>query len=142
MQFHLGDILSVTTERLLSPQGMSGLYEILNFMTNDNLYTHQLGRAAEECKPYLLEQMPWLTEIDVDGVNSDNFKWWIKGQVEKYGEYHEVIPIHFEDHTVIDPLDELKTMVGESKIITIDLTETEEPPSSYGDINWKVDNET
>lgn len=44
--FHLGDILSVTTGCLLSPRRMEGVYDILNFMTADNLFTHQLGRRG------------------------------------------------------------------------------------------------
>jgi len=64
--FHLGDVLSVTTGRLLSPKGIGGVYEILNFMTNDNLYTHQLPRAAEECKPFLFSQFPQLDSPEMD----------------------------------------------------------------------------
>src|SRR3990167_7087526 len=29
-------------------------------MAGDNLFTHQLPRASDECKPYLLEQFPQL----------------------------------------------------------------------------------
>lgn len=50
--FHIGDILSVTTSRLVSPSHIDGVYSILNWMTCDNLYTHQLPRAADECAPF------------------------------------------------------------------------------------------
>ncbi len=71
-KFHLGDVLSITTQRLVSPRHMVGVYDILNFMTGDNLFTHQLPRAANECKPYLLEQFPKLAEVDASGVNTNN----------------------------------------------------------------------
>ena len=59
-QFHLGDVLSITTGRLVSPRHIDGVYDILNFMTGDNLFTHQLPRAFDECKPYLVAQFPQL----------------------------------------------------------------------------------
>lgn len=45
-RFHLGDVLSITTGHLLSPRHMEGVYEILNHMTGDQLFTHQLPRAS------------------------------------------------------------------------------------------------
>jgi len=62
-EFHLGDILTITTRKLVSPRGMEGVYGILNYMTNDNLFTHQLQRATKECAPFLLEQFPFLKEV-------------------------------------------------------------------------------
>lgn len=136
-RFHLGDILSITTGRLVSPRHIDGIYDILNYMTGDNLFTHQLPRASEECRPYLLMEMPWLGEIDANAVSGENWEQWLREQVKKYGEYHDVRPIHPEDHENIDPIDELKRMgVDESRIIGVNLTD-EEPPSPYGDINWK-----
>lgn len=46
----LGDVLSVTQDALVSRSHIGGVYEILNFMTGDNLFTHQLPRAAAECQ--------------------------------------------------------------------------------------------
>ncbi len=59
--FHIGDILSVTTGIFVSPDGIGGLYDILNYMTGDDLYTHQLPRASQQCRPALLAQHPQLT---------------------------------------------------------------------------------
>ena len=109
-KFHLGDILSITTGRLLSPRHVEGIYDILNYMTGDNLFTHQLPRASDECKPYLFMEMPWLRGIDASSVTEHNYKEWLNEQVKKYGEYHDVQPIAGEDHEVIDPLDELRQM--------------------------------
>jgi hypothetical protein len=43
MTFTLGEVLSITHGKLLCP--IDRVYEILNFMTGDDLYTHQLGGA-------------------------------------------------------------------------------------------------
>ena len=70
-QFHLGDVLSITTGRLVSPRHIDGVYDILNFMTGDNLFTHQLPRASDECKPYLVEQFPQLATTEMDSAIAD-----------------------------------------------------------------------
>lgn len=59
--------------------------------------------------------------------------------VEKYGEFHEVRPIHAEDHEVIDVITELKRMrpdLDDEHIIPIILPSDDEP-SSIGNIDWK-----
>ena len=44
-QFYLGDVLSVAIDRLVSLRHMDGVYDILNFMTGDDLLTHELPRG-------------------------------------------------------------------------------------------------
>lgn len=60
--FHISDILSVTTGRLVSYRHIDGVYAILNFMTGDSLFTHQLPRASRECESSLRAQFPNLME--------------------------------------------------------------------------------
>ena len=67
-RFDLGTILSVTTGRLLTTSrgdgnGIDALYELLGWMTSDSPYTHQLGRFAAECKPWLLRWFPELEGV-------------------------------------------------------------------------------
>lgn len=88
--FHIGDVLSITTGKLVSPRHMDGIYDILNFMLGANLFTHQLGYASEECRPVLLKQFPQLAEVDASGVNENNLASWLVEQSTKYGEYLEV----------------------------------------------------
>jgi len=140
-EFHLGDILSVTTGVLASPEGMSGLYEILNYITQDSLQTLALIRAADEAKPYLLEQHPWLREIETEDIAGENWREKLNVLIEKHGEYHAVRPMHPEDHEDVDPMEDARRLGFKGEIITLDLTSEEEPPSPYGDINWKVDDD-
>lgn len=153
MKFHLGTILSITTGYLLAQEGdypIDGVYNILNFMTDDNLSTHALPRACEECRPYLYEQLPFLHEITSEMVKERIEQGQIDGDVnidavlapyvEKYGTMHEVRQIHGEDHEHIDPIEELKRLrpdLAEDGIISIILPDDNEP-SDIGDINWKV----
>jgi hypothetical protein len=139
-RYHLGDILSITTGRLVSPRHMDGVYDILNFMTGDDLYTHQLPRAADECRPYLAKQFPQLSKIDLSKVG-EGFKqsWesWLADQVKEHGEYHDVRTMPMDDHDQIDPITELKQMRPDIEIIQIELPSEEDEPSDIGDINWK-----
>jgi hypothetical protein len=126
--FPLGSILSVTTGCLVVRDGMDGLYQILNYMTGDNLFTHALPRASEECRPHLLAQHPSLAEVVVpewDDLPDDRDKAravvfdWLSEQERLYGEMLPVEPIPAEDHTVIDPISELRMMRPDAPIIAV-----------------------
>src|SRR5579871_5263795 len=52
-KFHLSDVLTVTTGLVLSNRHMEGVYDILNYMTGESLFTHQLPRAMVACRPSL-----------------------------------------------------------------------------------------
>ena len=120
--FHLGDILTVTTERLVSPRHMDGLYDLLNHMTGDNLFTHQLPRAADECKPALLAQHPDLADIEVPDFRSpDDVPVWLANQVARFGECRDVVPLAEADHTRIDPVDELRMIRPDLPIIGVEV---------------------
>lgn len=121
MRFHLGDVLSITTGICLSPSKpvISGVYKILNFLTGDTLYTHQLGRATDECKPWILRRHPELAGIKVPKLTPETYKDWLDRQVAKYGEWFDLEPIPKDEHRVINPLTELEDMVGKDKIIAI-----------------------
>lgn len=138
-EFHLGDVLSITTGRLVSPRHIEGVYNILNFMTGDNLFTHQLPRASDECKPYLLKQFPQLAmpEMDLAVAELDEMLEiasgksekervvtnWLTEQVAKYGETFVVKPIPSVAHKVNDPVDEAVEMLGPDKVRVVVLEE-------------------
>ena len=135
-EFHLGDILSITTGRLVSPRHMDGIYDILNFLTGDNLFTHQLPRAAGECQGPLLAQHPALADVedldkfgDEDGALEvkDAVDRWLAAQIAIYGETLPVTALAAEDHTYIDPITELQAKVSAgTEIIVVEVPATEE----------------
>jgi hypothetical protein len=116
-QFHIGDILTITTGRIVSPRMMDGVYDILNFMTADKLYTHQLPRAMEECKPYLLKQYPQLAEVEIPDFKKVGVWAWLFEQGVKYGEHFDVEPIPQDDHTFRDPIEELLEMTSKPVVV-------------------------
>jgi len=126
--FHLGDILSVTTGRLVSPRHMDGIYDILNFMTGDNLFTHQLPRACRECEGPLLAQHPDLAAVEVPeefGGEAD-VEAWLAAQTARFGETRPVARLDPAGHTHIHPLAELAAINPHAEVITVVVPDEEE----------------
>lgn len=124
-QFHLGDLLSITDGHLVSPRHMDGVYDIVDFVTGQLHFTHQLCRGAEVVKPWLLEQHPWLASIEVpDDLNSkETVLGWLAGAVERHGEYHEVNPMPFGMYVGREAIAELREMIPpHAEIFTVDLS--------------------
>lgn len=137
--FPLRDVLTVTTGRLLTVRkgerdnGIGDLYELLNWMTGDSLYTHQLGRASDVCRPYLLSLYPELANANdalslLDSALAtrdpyDAIERWLaqlKMIAPEIKDFYDVPPVP-EGWTTIDPLIELESMVGKERIITVNV---------------------
>jgi hypothetical protein len=119
--FALGAVLSVAGGKLMCDIGM--VYDILNFMTGDNLFTHQLPRAAEECRPSLLKQHPFLSEYleKVEPtVSTVNVHEKLAECVSIWGSELAIDELSGAgDHEFKEPLQELCDMVGSDKVVPI-----------------------
>ncbi len=138
-KFHIGDILSITTGRLVSNRHIDGVYDILNFMTGDNLFTHQLPRAAEECRPSLIGQFPQFESTEMNFAVADLAEmlktasgredtgnllngWLVKIFTGQYGlmlkcdEWLEVESLPKQDHVFKNPIMELQEMLSEREV--------------------------
>jgi len=119
--FHVGDILSITTGWLVSPRHIAGVYDILNFMTGDKIFSNQMRRASNECKPYLLEQFPQLKDVDASGVTPKNWQNWLNEQVVRFGEELTVHDIPEGQHECRNPIDEMVEVMGAGKVVVVPL---------------------
>ena len=126
--FHIGDILSITTGRLVSPRHIEGVYDILDYMTGDDLTTIALPRAAEECAPYLLEQHPDLASVEVPETLSgmNQVKSWLGGVALQYGETRPVAPLPAAAHESLNPFEELARMGYAGRVVEVQVAEEEE----------------
>ena len=104
--FDLGTVLSVTTGRLLTH--IDNVYKILNYMTRDNLFTHQLPRASREMIPIIFSQYPQLKELDASNVDTKNWKEFLNNAIKKYGNSFTIIPCDLWEHKFMDPFEEFK----------------------------------
>lgn len=140
-KFHISDVLSVTTGRLVSSRHIDGVYEILNFLTGDELFTHQLPRAMREYQTWLKKQFPHLMEdspempaalavLKADIANTPQNKEaigkvcaaWVENLRLKLN-LPEMLPVYemgAEMHTHIDPIEEAQAMMGAKKVIVIE----------------------
>lgn len=93
--FPLDEILTVTTGRLVARRHMAAVYEILNFLTGDDLMTHQLPRALDACLPAVLGQHPDLADIPAVSVPADTEHiWpWVEAMEARYGKTRPLAPI-------------------------------------------------
>jgi hypothetical protein len=140
--FHLGDILSVITLYNLAPLGFGKVVELLTFMSNgDSLHELQWGRVAQECRIHLMEQVGILeSDVDMEQVvfmyGEEGLIEWLADMVEQFGEFHHLHPLHFEDHTHIEPMEEIAPQVPEDMNIFVfgELVDEIDP---IGRITWK-----
>src|SRR6266853_3142795 len=115
--FPLGVILSITHGALLCE--MEQVYEILNFMTGDNLFTHQLPRARTVAAPDLFRQFPDLMHIDVAHVTPKNWKQALAVLEREYGASRTVAPLPPRHYEAKDPIEELVELRGGTKGIIV-----------------------
>lgn len=120
--FHVGDVLSAATGRLVSPRGIGGVYDVLNWMAGESVYTHQLPRISRESAPVILAAHPGLQAAfdEVEQVNRDNWREWLATWVARYGEMIAVPRMTIAEHERIDPISELAELVHPDKIVVVD----------------------
>lgn len=80
--FSVCAVYSVATSALCCPIG--DLYDILNHLTGDNLFTHALPRAARFASPLVRAMFPALPEsIDLTGIKEASDPWaFVRAAVE------------------------------------------------------------
>ena len=126
-EFHVGDILSITTGRLVSLKGMDGVYEILNYMTGEILHTVGIPRAADDALPYLIQQLPWLVEVNKlfeELEKQEDFDWHevmtiVEELGKRYGITHQIYPIPQEDRERLTLEEELARIRGPQNPIEV-----------------------
>jgi len=107
------------------------MYKLLSHMTGDSVFTHQSGRFAEECKPYLFGWFPEL-KIANDFLGKKGLDEWISKTATpeegiemwldelkilepKIKDTYEVGQIPMVDHEIKHPYDELVAMLGKDE---------------------------
>jgi hypothetical protein len=108
-EFGLGAVLSVTTGRVLAP--VADIHEVLDFLTGDKLFTHQLPRAMCEVAPVVRAAHPELAGIEAPDFGNDGAVYsWVAEQVARFGP-SVTLTAAPEAHVVREPLAELAEMM-------------------------------
>jgi hypothetical protein len=156
-KFHITQLLSVYTGILFQTPGteypIEGVYEILDYMTGEELQTVALPRASKKAKPYLERQFPWLASLNYKSEYTNEEldiiikaqKTFTNNQINQHGEWFDVISMFEGDHEVLDPYEDIYRIDPTKRpedIITLDLSNNDNDDiNPIGDLNWKVDNE-
>jgi hypothetical protein len=115
--FTLGQILSVTTGRLLCKVG--DLYDILNYMTGSSIFTHQIPSACEVVAPSIRAQHPALSGITAQEVTPKNWRGWMAAQEITFGAKRALVPLPAGMWPDADPVDGLGRMAGKGKVVVV-----------------------
>lgn len=115
-KFPLNQVLTIATGRLLCDIG--SVYEILNYLTGDQLFTHQLPRAMQFCQPLLWAQYPELKGIDVSSVTTENWREWLQEISGKLPAEYGLSP--FDGWQSRNPIQEAQEMIGVDDVIVVE----------------------
>lgn len=112
------DVLSTITGRLIGEIG--GVYEVLNWMTGESVFTHQLPRMRE-ARPVMVAAHPSLQQAidEAEQVNPGNWKEWRDRWLDRYGPTISVPKMNHHQHERIDPISEAAQHFRPEQIITV-----------------------
>ena len=113
------DVLSAITGRLMGDIG--GVYQVLNWMTGESVFTHQIPRISREAGPVILALHPQLGQAieEAEHATPENYKQWLATWENRYGPEIAVPKFTADTHERIDPLSELSEKVDPDKIIAV-----------------------
>ena len=130
--FHIGDVLSVVADRLVSPRPMQGVRDTLNHMAGETLSLHQIPRVMQEAAPVLLRQHPQLAEADVEGITPENLNARMENWISRFGRMLPVVPMTADEHEHREPRSELVEMMPTDRIINLTGGHQETKPEKPG----------
>lgn len=135
-EFHVGDVLSVTTGRLIGPGSMGGVYQVLDHMEGWSHFTHQLPAAAERMLPEILAQHPafdneelrvpegWFSSVVDQDTAQDRAAEWVNAVRERFG-LPEFVSLARCESEARNPFDDLFDLVGPERVLVVDAARPE-----------------
>ena len=121
--FTLGQILSITTGYLLAENQIKDVYEIVDYLTGVQHWTHQLPRACKVCRVEVFKQHPELEKVDTSDYQKEKWKEWLAKQREIFGDSFELTPMPPGEYEAVNPVKEAVEMVGEDKVLLVGIQE-------------------
>jgi hypothetical protein len=118
-EFATRDVLSTITGRLMGDIGR--VYEVLNWMTGESVFTHQIPRISREATPVVVATHPSLQQAidEAEQVTQENYAKWRQTWEDRYGPTIAIPKFSADTHESIDALSELADKVHPDKIVHI-----------------------
>jgi hypothetical protein len=107
--FPIADVLSAVTGCIMrEPDGIGGVYEVLNWMTGESLFTHQLPRVSKEAQAFFVKAYPeWAQTVgEAKNVNGQTCREWLVKWTSRHGQTFDVPKFDADGHERIDALSE------------------------------------
>lgn len=121
-KFEISAVISVVSGRMVSKEGMGGIYEVLSWMAGESVFTHQIPRIRGEAAPLILAMHPGLEKALAEAelvTNEHDMLIMHAAWVRCYGAEIDVPLMTIDEHERIDPRSELAEMAHPDKIIEI-----------------------
>lgn len=120
--FPIDAVMSTLTGVLVSESGIGGVYDVLNWMTGESVYTHQIPRISREARPVLLAEYPYMQAAieESEQVNGDNWRDWLATWTDRYGTEIAVPVMNIAEHERIDAKSELVEMIHPDRVLFFD----------------------
>lgn len=120
MIFKIGTVLTISHGTVLTD--MQSIYNILNYMLTDRIYTHQIPRALKTCEKYIIEQHPQLKQWDIFNkeVTNENYKEYLKKAEQMFGTELEINKVPDGVWIHRDATEEAEELFGKDNVITLD----------------------
>lgn len=107
-EFHVGDLVSVTTGHMLSYRNAEGVLDLVDFVTG---YVHteaQLSPATEGVTPWLVRQYPWLDDVLPPKFTNETQVWeFVNAMAYEHGTWLVVEAMPKGMYTVKTPVERL-----------------------------------
>ncbi len=101
-KFLLTDVLSVVMDKPVSASHYHGMWDLLNFVTENDLPANQLPSARSRCREYILSSYPELKIATEENSGSDNYKEVLEKLRENFGEHLELESIQKPKERVVE----------------------------------------
>jgi len=108
MKFSTLTIVSMITGKMLG--SIDDAYRILDFMTDDSIFTHQIPRAQKVCGEELKKQFPQFAAIRPQEINTANAADFSLNLIENFGAEFDVSPLPAGVWQKRDPIEDLLDM--------------------------------
>ncbi len=104
--FDLGSVLTVATGKLFTE--MANLQYILDYLSNDSIFVHQIPRVMKTAQSYVLAKYPQLEGVGQDVVINgwEDVKAFLDSQKAVLGDSFALSPMPREMYEHIDPIEE------------------------------------
>lgn len=118
-EFATVDVLSTVTGVLIGK--IDGVYEVLNWMTGESVFTHQLPRISREAQPVVLAMHPALQQAvdEAERVSTENWEAWRDTWLDRYGPTIAVPKMNHHEHERIDPMSEAAEHFSPEQIVVV-----------------------